>query len=310
MELANKVYSYYFDNKHLLEEDKLFHFGTRIAAWTGKPEVYDILRKSRDFIVQPSIDLTDTLTEIINRPQTGKRNAHELRQPFFNKYPLLYGAHLTLFRVRHLESVYGIDARPALFSVVDKDKLIKLKQDLLNDIPAMMSLSTFAINYLYLLEKIIFNDQNPLPINDFLEIGYKYKTENIQDLQLLIYFYTHCIIGESNFYTLEIPTDKLPIYHQMLAYLEKIITDNYQKINLDNKLEFLVCARICNFDTKLFDKIYDECDQSISNEGTFIIDIHNQNAQNERNNFARSEHRNVLFIMSSTAYQPHSTLTV
>lgn len=308
MELATQVYNYYFTNRQLLSDDKLFHFATRTAAWTGAPESYDLLRQSHDYIVPPNTSLSDALKAILTAPQTGRRNAHELRQPYFEKYPQLYGAHLALFRVRHLKEVYGIDARPALFEHISKEALIELRDALLADTDALKILSTFAINYCYLLDRVILENDDSLPLDFFLSIGDTYDTTNIEQIQLLIYFYTHCIIGESNFYVKEIPSQLLPTYQAMLAKLEPLIRDNFQRINLDNKLEFLVCARICHFDTDLFAPIYEECEKSISPDGTFLIDIHNENIQNDRNDFVKSEHRNVLFIMSTSEYHPHSTL--
>ncbi len=308
MELADKIYEYYMDNCHLLDDDKRFHLASRLAAWRGDPRAFQLLRESFDFIVQPDRDLDDVLYELANRPQTGRRNAHELRQPYFKKYPILYGAHLALFRVRHLNVIYGIDARSALFNSIAEIELKQLEADLLNDDNALKILSTFAINYCYLLERVIENNEESLPIQHFYDIGTTYDVSQIQDLQLLIYLYTHCIIGESNFYTRNISDDKLPIYRQMLERLEIIIKTNFDKINLDNKLEYLVCARICHFNSDLFGPIYTECEKSISPDGIFLIDVHNQNTQNERTGFVRSEHRNVLFIMSTTEYNPHSTL--
>jgi len=308
MKLSDQIYQYYLSNLSLLGEDKTFHFASRMAAWTGDSKSYDILKKSYNYIVQPDKSIDEVISELVNTPQTGKRNAHELRQPFFDKYPQLYGTHSALFRVRHLECVYGIDAKQSLFNSVSKNNLVKLEYALLNDSDAIKFLSTFAVNYIYLLERVINKDEDSFSIQRFYDLGKTYDTSNLQNLQLLIYLYTHCIIGESNFYTRKIAIKKLPIYHRMLSYLESIIDINFAKINLDNKLEFLVCARICNYESRLFDRVYNECENSISPEGKFIIDVHNQNAQIERNNFVSSEHRNVLFIMSNTEYNPHSTL--
>lgn len=308
MELAENIYEHYLKNTHLLGQDKLFHFATRMSAWRGQPETYHLLRESYDYVVQPDLPLAQVLRNIYETPQTGRRNAHELRQPFFDKYPKLYGAHLALFRTRHLQSVYGIDARDALYSSISEAELVHLRDNLLADDEALRVLSTFAINYCYLLERVIRRNEDTLPLERFYEIGKTYDTSNLLHIQLLIYLYTHCIIGESNFYTREIAADKLPVYQKMLATLEPVIADNFERINLDNKLEFLVCARICNFSSDLFERVYAECEQSVSPEGTFVIDVHNENAQADRNDFVRSEHRNVLFIMSTTPYTPHSTL--
>jgi len=308
MQLSDSVYQYYFLNKEHLSEDKLFHFATRTAAWLGRQESYDLLRASEQFIVQPGKPLEQVISDIYHTPQTGRRNAHELRQPFFEKYPKLYGAHLALFRVRHLKEVYGIDAREALFSVISRQELLELKEQLLGDAEALKVLSTFAINFCYLLERVIFENPASLPIEAFLDLGKSYDVSNKEQMQLLIYFYTHCIIGESNFYVRTIPEELLSLYQEMLRIIEPLIKQYFADINLDNKLEFLVCARICNYDSSLFETIYKECEDSVSPDGTFLIDIHNTNIQEDRNDFVKSEHRNVLFIMSTSPYNPHSTL--
>lgn len=308
MELPSKIYTYYLENNTLLGQDKLFHFGSRMAAWKGDPAAYKILAESRDFIVQPEEQLDTVIKNVINKPQTGRRNAHELRKPFFQKYPQLYGAHMALFRVRHLEAVYGIDARSALFATIPEDDLVHLEHMLLQDDEAIRALSTFAVNYCYLLERVVRKNEESLPLQHFYDIGTSYDTDDSQHIQLLIYLYTHCIIGESNFYTRRIPQSSIPLYHKMLQSLETVIEKHFDKINLDNKLEFLVCARICSFATNLTKRIYDECEHSVSPHGTFVIDVHNSNVQDDRNDFAKSEHRNVLYIMSSTEYTPHSTL--
>jgi len=308
MDLADKIYSFYLENIALLSPDKRFHFATRISAWRGEPKAFELLRESYDFIVDPARPLEEVLQTIIDTPQSGTRNAHELRQPYFEKYPRLYGIHMALFRARHLISVYGIDSRKALYSCVSEDELLNLEKQLLSDDEALKILSTFALNYCYLVERVIRKREDTLPIEHFYELGKTYNVKDISQLQLLIYFYTHCIIGESNFYTREIPVDKLPIYKKMLEELEPLIEANFTTINLDNKLEFLVCSRICDFKSDLFDRIYDECERSVSDAGTFVIDVHNENIQESRNDFVSSEHRNVLYIMSTSTYTPHSTL--
>lgn len=308
MNLAQKVYNYYYDNRQLLGDDKLFHFATRLAAWRGEPDMFEILKNCRDYIVKPQLPINDVIIDIVRTPQSGRRNAHALRQPFFDKYPDLYGAHAALFRVRHLEAVYGIDARQALFAAIPDQELVELRDSLLADNEALKVLSTFAINFCYLLERVVHKNESSLPVDNFYNLGELYDNSQIEHIQLMIYLYTHCIIGESNFYTRPIPTDKLPTYRKMLARLEPLINDKYKLINLDNKLEFLVCSRICGYVPKIDKRIYEECAQSISPEGTFIIDTHNDNIQSDRNDFIKSEHRNVLFIMSSSEYNPHSTL--
>ena len=135
-----------------------------------------------------------------------------------------------------------------------------------------------------------------------------YDRANKQDIQLLIYLYTHCIIGESNFYTRTVDPRSMNVFTIMLQELEAVISQQFESINLDNKLEFLVCCRICDYQTQLYERIMQECVASISEEGTFLVDRLNTNGQADRSSFEKSEHRNVLFIMSGSAYKPHSTL--
>ncbi len=90
----------------------------------------------------------------------------------------------------------------------------------------------------------------------------------------------------------------------MLKISEKIIQKNFKNISLDNKFEFLVCAKICGFQSSVEKNIYDEASQSLSPDGNFLIDTKNDKAtQIGRNTFVGSEHRNVLFIMSQIPFR-------
>ena len=307
MILSSKIKNYYYQNLTLLPLDKQFHFATRMAAWDGDAEAYNLLRSLRETIVETE-DLSETFARIISTPQTGRRNAHELRQPFFEKYPILYGTHAALFRLRHLESVYGIDARNEFFAVSDKTELDALYVALSQDPEALRILSTFAINFMYLYKKIALQSPEPVDANLFLQAGTGYDLSDMLNLQLKIYLYTHCIIGDSNFYTEQIPTANIDTYHAMLSELEQLIADNFDSINLDNKLEYLVSCRIVGFESNLYDSIDAECQKSLSPEGDFVIDMHNKNLQEDKTSFDKSEHRNVLYIMSANPYNPHPTV--
>lgn len=307
MILSSRIKNYYYQNINSLPIDKQFHFATRMAAWNGDSVAFEMLRSLRNTIVEAD-NLTDVFGRIVSTPQTGRRNAHELRQPFFEKYPSLYGTHAALFRLRHLESVYGVDARQQFFEVCDKKDLDLLYDTLSNDPEALRILSTFAINFMYLYQKIALRNSDAVDATLFLRAAEGYDLSDKLNLQLKIYLYTHCIIGDSNFYTEQVPAQNLEAYKTMLAELEGLISDNFEFINLDNKLEFLVACRIVGFDSGLFERIDAECQQSISPEGDFVIDTHNENLQEDKVSFEKSEHRNVLYIMSASEYAPHSTI--
>ncbi len=310
MDLAEVIKQYYFDNQNRLSNDKQFHFASRIAAWQGDERAYEILEQLKTYIVpNPSPDgITGTLKAILEKRQTGRRNAHELRQTYFQKYPSLWGTHLALFRVRHLEYIYGTDAKVQLFELVSRNELDQFADKLIGDDEAVRVLSTFAINFIYLYTQILLGDREYINPQHFIDISDGYDLSQKEHLQLLIYLFTHCVIGETNFYIRPIDRDRMPTYHKMLEILDKIIKENYELINLDNKLEFLVCCRICSYKTGISKKIYAECHRSISSEGHFLVDSDNQFGQESRKSFEKSEHRNVLFIMSVSPYSPHSTL--
>jgi len=85
----------------------------------------------------------------------------------------------------------------------------------------------------------------------------------------------------------------------MLEQLNSLIQKNYDSISLDNKFEFLVCARICRYASSEEQRIYDEATVSLNSEG-FIVDTHNKSINPIKQSFMMSEHRNVLFIMSTS----------
>ena len=309
MELRKSVQDYYLANFSSLPQDKQFHFATRIAAWGGDKACLAHLKEMRPlFVPDPltSAELKVSLQQLINNPPEAIINAASEREPYFARYPQLRGLDFALFRVRHLQEVYGIDARAELLELAPTTQLRSLEQALLADADAVKVLSTYAINYIYLLHKMLLRD-DAINRDIFLGIGKDYQASSTTQLQLLIYLYTHCIIGETNFYVQNIPADHLPLYRDMLVQLESHINKEFDHINLDNKLEFLVCCRICDFDTTLQSRIDEECSRSISDEGTFVIDRHNSNVQSTKSSFEASEHRNVLFIMSGTPYNPQST---
>jgi 2-polyprenyl-3-methyl-5-hydroxy-6-metoxy-1,4-benzoquinol methylase len=91
---------------------------------------------------------------------------------------------------------------------------------------------------------------------------------------------------------------------KMLEKTEAIIQNNFEKISLDNKFEFLVCSRICDFHPAIENAILEEAARSLSPDGNFLIDtLNTKAATKERNDFIGAEHRNILAIMSQTPYQ-------
>jgi hypothetical protein len=303
--LSSEIEQYYFNNLSKLPKDKQFHFATRLAAWSQNTQATHLLTTQIDDIYPK--DIYHTLTEIVSHPPQAKINALELRQPYFEKYPDLRGQMLALFRIRHLLSVYDIDIRDDMLHIVPLDELQKLSNSLFNDENAVRILSTYAVNYIYLVQHILYPTKDAEDfIKNFTAAVYDmdkhYDLSQKEDIQLLIYLYTHCIIGHTNFYKESIKLTSFPVYAQMIERLEQLIEENFNRVNLDNKFEFLVCSRIIGRVSKLNEAIVNEASQSLSPEGMFVIDTINEYKQSNKTSFSDSEHRNVLFIMSQRPY--------
>jgi len=304
MSLSTDIKDYYFKHLNELSDDKRFHFASRLGTWSNDAQALNVLQEFRNIFVQES-GSEDAFQEYALRtiasPPTAVINAASQRQELFTQYPDLRGLDFILFRVRHLLTIYNVDTRDFVKKFIGIKKLNELGSNISRDHRAIRILSTYAVNFLY-LNDILFGEKTLEP-SAYLDIAQGYDLDNNTDLQLYIYLYTHCIIGASNFYSRALNSTDLGIYTKMLVELELTITKMYTQINLDNKLEFLVCCRICNYKTELQDKIYDECQNSVSSKGTFLVDRHNDNKQSEKVSFNDSEHRNVLFIMASSPYQ-------
>lgn len=309
MSLDRDVRAYYFSHLSELSEENLFHFASRLATWAPDPEAAQLLASLRPSLVpQPSSStaLRASLRRLVDSPPEAVINALGVRAPYLQAYSPLRGIDFALFRVRHLLTLYNVDARQELFELVSRDELQALKQRLLRDPQAMRILSTYAINYLYLVERVIFEHDQPdsIDLNYLGALAEGYDDSDSSHFQLKIYFVTHCVIGETNFYARAIPAVLRPAYRRMIATLEPLIVQHYTDISLDNKLEFLVCCRICDYSTDLFKRINAECAQSVSTQGTFLVDRHNTHAGHAKTSFDASEHRNVLFIMANQPFAP------
>ena len=304
MDLATAVLTYYFTHADRLSAEKRFHLANRMVAWNGDARAKSLLEACKPvFVPEPVTDetLDASFDHAAAVAEQAKPNivAYDLRKPFFDRYPALMGLEAELFRLRHLRELYDIDAGDVFLRRHPLPALRELEQALLADAAAMRALSTWAINYTYLLHRTVLQEEGSIDVDALYALGGGYDTNDEEQLRLLIYLYTHCIIAESNFYARELPADTLPAYRRMLARLEELFGERLDKTSLDTKLEFLVCCRLAGYETNLAGPIHDECAQSLSPEGTFIIDTHNVFRSNQlKKSFEASEHRNVLFIMS------------
>lgn len=309
MPLPDVIRAYYFTHMSELPAEKQFHFASRMSSWDQDPQALALLQTLRSMFVTDSIG--DDLSLLINKPPVAKINAAERRAPYFQKYPQLRGCMLALFRVRHLLFHFDIDARDDLLRSISLEQLMSLGHDLKEDTEALKVLSTYAINYIFLVESILFPspDTSLVPfLNDVVKLHDQYD-DTPEDSLLMIYLFTHCIIGASNFYQTSVSLEEYPVYRTMLERIESRIDTHYPAINLDNKFEFLVCCRITGFSSHLEQAIQSEAEQSMSPEGSFLVDTINTAKQGNKTSSADSEHRNVLYIMSQSTFRPKYSIS-
>lgn len=252
-------------------------------------------------------DIRRILAEILanQTPSFGSKNAAAERAPFFAKYPLLRQLLPLLFRLLFIETVYGIDGREQLKNVIDTAAVPQLIQELMADDRALAILSTHAANFLYLWHRYYLRDEAGFSIEKLYQVGQTaYDLSNKTELQLCIYLYTHCIIGECLFYKRALPGQNSAIYHQMADQLNKIVSEHFDDINLDNKYEVLVSQLICGQTPGLLERVDQEAQKSLSDNGDFIIDRHNNNQQSDNIDLEKSEHRNVLLLLAHLPFRP------
>ena len=129
----------------------------------------------------------------------------------------------------------------------------------------------------------------------FLNIAEKGKIfEDRKTSILRVYLLTHCIIGESSFYARGIKRH-METYEEMFIELERLISDNYEDITLDNKVEFLVCTKLFQKSSYLENRIFLDTLAAFDNEKQIFLENKKSKIKDA---FRKGEHRNVLALMA------------
>lgn len=297
---------YYRQNYSYLYEKK-FHFASRLRLWLHDEESRQKLNiLQTDYLKSPSQKIKKILSE--KNIVRGKRMLNkELREKYFKKYPNLLAYNKILFINLFASTIYGKDLRKTIGKIVGRKIFLDLHKKLSADKKAIAILSTHAINYFYLLQYYLDKNGEKTNIADpasYFDIAInsfsgKYK----ENFDLQIYLLTHCIIGASYFYSRPISSNT-KIYQKMIEFLGSLISKNYFAISLDNKLEFLVCAELCQYNSSLKQMIFAEAERSLSDTGNFLIDKINDASKKNiaKNSFIPAEHRNILYIMANNKF--------
>jgi len=297
---------YYEKYFNYLGENK-FHYASRMYFWKNEDKQKQrLLGLKNDYIGENEVDYENNLKKTFESRDLSKEPIVErnLRMPYFKRYPLLDSFNRVLFKVLFCEFIYGIDLRPIVRKIISEGEMIDMRNQLLKDVKALAVLSTYAVNFIYNLEyylreekKNIFNPEIFLKVLKDCYTGELASYDNLK-----IYLLTHCIINESRFYNKEVTRHK-ETYLEMIEELETLIAENYFGIFLDNKFEFLVCANILNYKSKLLPLIMMEAERSFSQDGNYLVDcLNDAAAKKKKRDFVSSEHRNVLFLMANQPY--------
>ncbi len=303
--LSNSIYNYTLSHFEELPLDKQFHFASRLATWSNDVACTQLVASMRDVFL-PTSNPLQTLEALRNGKLIpllpGNKDLLQLRGASNNKFPQLRSAARLLYWAALLDNMYKVDFRPAVTAIFSKHELVELYEALLTDHTAIGMLSTHAVNFLFLYKRYFEQTTSSDPAL-FMAIASENGIYDLTDplqLQLCLYLLTHVIIADSQFYAVEPSATSRKSYHAILARLESLMTRRLQDINLDNKLEFLVCCKFTGFETTLEMAILQEAKQSVSTAGSYLVDSHNKNPSSYTT-FDKSEHRSVLYVMATTA---------
>lgn len=277
-------------------DDRKFHFASRLFLWAKDEFAKEKLKELRkEHIGSNEKEYTQKIQAILKNEKYSKKMLFsKIREPFFLKYPLLKKYNKILFLNLFCKTVYGIKLENIIEKYVPTEKFLEMKKLLESDKEAIAALSTHAANYFYILDFYLGGRGEIFSPEFLLNIARDEKLfNNVPSLRL--YFLTHCIIGETAFYSRGIKERK-KIYLQMLALAEKIIVDQYENVSLDNKFEFLVCTKLCGAKTPLLKRISNEAGACFNMKKKCFVEAKNIN--NDKTTLASAEHRNVLALMA------------
>lgn len=299
-DLYNSILDIYTRRFDELKPKAQFQFASRLYLWCREPKAYVWLQQ-----IRPTITAQDSPHEAIrNLLQTTPpplRTSGNFRQTYFDRFLQLRQQERVLFRLLFIHTVYGLDTAGLFYEFFDRSQAQKQRDTLLADPVALRALSSFGVNYLYLLDRFVENDEAALPVEHLLEIGRGYDSSDHLQRSLQCYFYTHAIIAESLFYDRNIPATNHAVYENMLQETEKLITADLEATTLDTKLEYLVCCRLLNQPSPLEVEIMQEVQDAMSSDG-YIVDP--RLSARRPDSLHNAKHRNVLFLMTQKPFTP------
>lgn len=303
--LAKQIEQEYFQNFQRLSQASQYHLLNHLYLWNGHEGSARLLPSFKSRFYGDHRLIKNRMTQLYESASNLPiKNAASLRLPYLTKYPTIRASALVMLDALYAESLFGLDVRPVLSEVLPAD-IESVFQKLQNDSDALFYLSTYGVNFLYLFDRY-YGRKNSIETGFMLEVLSSRQLATDQELVLHCYYLTHSIINETLFYSQPISESSAAKFRIHLGTIDKHLRDTTARdmLNLDCKLELLVCAKICTTELTSESAILSEALRSVSKDGVFLVDKHNKAGQVTHSDLSTSEHRNALFLMSQFPLDP------
>lgn len=280
--------------------EKRFHFLSRAYLWTGKGSYYDALVTLREEWWKKFERVERSLTRVAEGRYTPPKRGKKYREPYKSKYGPMWAYNRFFFMCLFDETIFKGDAWSTHHSLINEEHLCTLHTALTADLEAVHTLSTLALNFCTLSAHFFPGRVPPVSTEYVLRVGEHPRALSDEDnLDAVIYLYTHAIIGKTLFYAEALPPESREEHIRLLTRVETLLQNHCASASLDHKCEFLVCAELCGYATPLRARISEELSMSLAPQGTHFINIHNtHHTGGSTKSMARMEHTNILALMA------------
>lgn len=301
----------YYDNHINDVPNKKFHYYSRLYLWAGD-DIADKELKAlqEEYIGKTSDQIRKRLDKINNNYFEPYSSRIDDRKQKITEYEELRRYNSILFKVLFAETIYGLDIRKYVKELNLDKQMIQMYKDLKKDKKAICVIATRVINFMYLLPYYLSDDpeffgqavsteeilDTVLKFDDFVPEG----ISSDERLRLKMYVMSHVIICASHFYAHKVKDNSS---RKIMEIFEHELRNNYFQATLDQKLEFLVCGRLCEFYSDLRPVIINEAKYSLSSHGNYLIDVHTsaKNTPSSNDRLDKAEHRNALYLMATSS---------
>lgn len=300
----------YYDDYVDYVPNKKFHYYSRLYLWNGDKTAYKELKTLQaEYIGKTPDQIRKRLDKIVNNQFEPYSSRIDDRKQKMTEYKELRRYNAILFKVLFAETIYGLDIRKYVKELNLDQQMKQMYEDLKKDKKATCVIATRVINFMYLLPYYLSDDtgftkqsiSNEEMLDTVLGLDDLVldNTSADEKLRLKMYVMSHIIICASNFYAHKVKDNSS---RKILEIFEHELRNNYFQATLDQKLEFLVCGRLCEFYSDLKPLILNEAEYSLSSHGNYLIDTYTnaKNTPSSNDRLDKAEHRNVLYLMSSS----------